>query len=85
MVATHAMLTIADASETMIRLDMTNPFLRLGDQARLTNAQRADYAKTITGGRFIAGLASAFVVSGCEPKRDATSVSLTSHHPTIQL
>ena len=47
------MLTIADAaSETMIRLDMTNPFLRLVTKLSLRTACRADYAKSIMGGRF---------------------------------
>src|SRR5438874_13750640 len=47
------MLTIADAaSETMIRLDMTNPFLRLVTKLSLRTACRADYAKSIMAGRF---------------------------------
>ena len=53
------MLTITDAaSETMNRLDMTNPFLRLVNKLSLWKAQPADYAKTIMGGRFIIGLIS---------------------------
>src|SRR5437879_13795359 len=47
------MPTIADAaSETMIRLDMTNPFLRLVTKLSLRTACRADYAKSIMGSRF---------------------------------
>ena len=51
------MLTIVDAaSETMKRLDMTNPFLKAGEQLSLRKARRADYAKTIMRGRFMIGL-----------------------------
>jgi hypothetical protein len=65
MVAIHTMLTIADAaSETINRLDMTTPFLRLVNKSRLRKAQRADYAKTIMGDRFIIGLTSAFALKG---------------------
>ena len=50
------MLTITDAaSETINRLDMINPFLRLVNKLSLRKARRADYAKTIMGGRFIIG------------------------------
>jgi hypothetical protein len=57
------MLTITDAaSETMNRLDMTNSFLRLVNKLSLRKAQRAGYAKTIIGGRFIIGLISAFAL-----------------------
>jgi hypothetical protein len=63
MVAIHTMLTITDAaSETINRLDMTNPFLRLVNKLSLRKAQRAGYAKTIIGGRFIIGPISAFVL-----------------------
>jgi hypothetical protein len=42
------MPTITDAaSEIMIRLDMTNPFLRLVIRLSLRKSQRADYAKTV--------------------------------------
>jgi hypothetical protein len=62
------MLTIADAaSETINRLDMTNPFLRLVNKLSLRKAQRADYAKTIIGGRIHLGLISAFILK--EPPR----------------
>ena len=54
MIAIHTMLTITDAvSETINRLDMTSPFLRLVNKLSLRKARRADYAKTIMGGRFI--------------------------------
>jgi hypothetical protein len=36
----------------MIRLDMTNPFLRLVTKLSLRTACRADYAKSIMEGRF---------------------------------
>jgi hypothetical protein len=59
------MLMITDAaSETIFRLDMTDPFLRLVNKLSLRKVQRADYAKTIMGGRFILGLISAFVLGG---------------------
>jgi hypothetical protein len=63
MVAIHTMLTITDAaSETINRLDMSNPFLRLVNKLSLRKAQRAGYAKRIIGGRFIIGLISAIVL-----------------------
>jgi hypothetical protein len=52
----HAMMITDAASETMIRLDMTDPFLRLVKKLSLRKVQRADYAKTIMGGRFILAL-----------------------------
>jgi len=56
------MLTITEAaSETMVRLDMSNPFLRLVTRSSIRKAKRPDYAKTIMSGRFIVGLISAFV------------------------
>jgi len=59
MIAIHTMLTITDAvSETINRLDMTSPFLRLVNKLSLRKAQRADYAKTIIGGRFISDSSS---------------------------
>jgi len=69
MVAIHAMLITDAASETMIRVDMTDPFLRLVKKLSLRKAQRADYAKTIMGGRFILALISAFVLT--EPPTQA--------------
>jgi hypothetical protein len=56
------MLITDAASETKIRLDMTDPFLRLEKKISLRKDQRADYAKTITDGRFIFTLISAVVV-----------------------
>jgi hypothetical protein len=51
------MLMTADAaSEAMIRLDMTNAFLRLMTKLSLRKARRADYAKSIMGDRFDASL-----------------------------
>jgi hypothetical protein len=46
------MLITDAASETKIRLDMTDPFLRLVKKISLRKDQRADYAKTITDGQF---------------------------------
>jgi hypothetical protein len=64
------MLMITDAaSETMIRLDMTDPFLRLVKKLSLRKAQRAGYAKTTMGTRFILPLISAFVLK--EPPIEA--------------
>ena len=64
------MVMITDAaSETIFRLDMTDPFLRLVKKLSLRRTQRAGYAKTIMGGLFILELISAVVLK--EPPADA--------------
>ena len=80
MVAIHTMLTITDAaSETINRLDMINPFLRLVNKLSLRKARRADYAKTIMGGQFIIGLISAFLLK--EPPSLSWSHRATASAP----